>query len=428
MMPATLLKNARLLDPWTHLDQIGDLLIINGQMTAIGADAARTVPDDAIVINCDGYCLAPGLVDMRAHLNEPGREHIETLATLSQAAAAGGITTLVGLPDTDPVLDDVALIDFITRRARKVGLVHLYAYGALTKGLAGKELTEFGLMASAGALGFTDPNRAVGDALLMRRALSYARTFDQLIIQHPLEPSLCDAGSATEGEFATRLGLPGMPALAEQIQIERDVHLVELTGARYHAAHISTAGAINAIRRAKQRGLPVSCDTAPAYFMLNELAIGSYDTLAKLSPPLRCEADRKAVLDGLLDGTIDAIVSDHRPLDLDTKHLPYAAASAGAIGLETLLPLALGLHHAHNMPLLKAVNLITKAPADILRLPAGRLAIGAVADLVLFDPDRPWRVDASKFISKTPNTPFHGMPVQGQVLISIVAGRITFRR
>jgi|SRR5580658_1860827 dihydroorotase len=425
-MPSTLLKNARLLDPWTSLDQPGDLLAIDGRIAALGPDAAASAPAGAVVIDCAGDCLAPGLVDMRVGLSEPGHEYLESLAISSQAAAAGGITSLVGLPGTDPVLDDVALVEFITRRAAKVGLVNIYAFAAATRGLRGEELTEMGLMAAAGALGFTDGTRAIADALVMRRALSYARTFDLLIVQHPEEPRLAAGGAATEGEIATRLGLPGIPAAAELIMIERDLRLVELTGGRYHAAHVSTAGAIDALRRGKKRGLPVTCDTAPPYFALNETAIGEYRSFAKLSPPLRAESDRLAVVEGIRDGTIDAVASDHRPRDQDAKRQPYASAACGMVGLETLLPLCLALHHDAGLPLLKVLRLLTQGPADILRLPVGRLAVGAPADLVLFDLDLPWRIDAKSFKSKARNTLFDGHPVQGKVRRTFVAGRIAF--
>jgi dihydroorotase len=425
-MPSTLLRNARLLDPWTNLDRRGDLLAVAGKIAAIGEGAAEAAPDDAVVIDCEGHCLAPGLIDMRVHLAESGREYAESLSVASQAAAAGGVTSLVALPDTDPVLDDVALIEFVTRRARKVGLVNIYAYAAATRGLQGRELTEMGLLAAAGALGFTDSTRAIADTLTMRRVLSYARTFDLLIVQHPEDPSLAAGGCATEGELATRLGLPGITPAAELIMIERDLRLVEITGARYHVAHVSTGAAVNAIHRAKSQGLPVTCDTAPAYFTLNETAIGEYRTFAKLSPPLRSEDDRRAIVEGLRDGTIDVIASDHRAQDQDAKRLPYAAAKPGIVGLETLLPLALALYHGQGLPLLDVLRKLTQAPADILHLPVGRLAVGAAADLVLFDLDRPWRIKAAQFKSRTRNTPFDLHPVQGSVLRSLVAGRMAY--
>jgi dihydroorotase len=283
-----------------------------------------------------------------------------------------------------------------------------------------------GLMAAAGALGFTDGGRAVADAQVMRRALSYARTFDLLVVQHPEEPRLAAGGAATEGEIATRLGLPGITPAAELIMVERDLRLVEITGGRYHAAHLSTAAAIDAVRKAKRRGLPVTCDTAPPYFALNETAIGEYRSFAKLSPPLRSETDRLAVVEGLKDGTIDAIASDHQPQDQDAKRLPYASAATGMVGLETLLPLTLSLYHNGGLPLLKVLRKLTQGPADILRLPVGRLAVGAPADLVLFDLDKPWQIDPRGFKSKARNTPFENHPVQGKVLRTFVAGRMAY--
>ncbi|MBV8650419.1 MAG: amidohydrolase family protein, partial [Alphaproteobacteria bacterium] len=285
---------------------------------------------------------------------------------------------------------------------------------------------EMGLLAEAGALGFTDGTQALADALVMRRALSYARTFDLLVIQHPEEPSLSAGGAMNEGEMATRLGLPGITPAAEVMMVERDLRLVEITRGRYHAAHVSTAAAIEAIRHAKRRGLPVTCDTAPPYFALNETAVGEYRTFAKLSPPLRSEFDRRAVVEGLSDGTIDAIASDHAPHDQDSKRLPFTSAASGIICLETLLPLSLALYHNGHLNLLKLLDALTRAPADILRLPAGRLAVGAPADLIVFELDRPWRIDVEAFRSKSKNAPFQGRPVQGRTVMTVVGGRIVF--
>jgi dihydroorotase len=421
---AILFRSARLLDPASRRDEIGDLLIRDGRIAALGA--RLQAPRDAAIVDCAGACLAPGLVDMRVQLREPGAEHMENMVSASQAAAAGGVTTMAALPNTTPPIDDVALVDFVARRARDIGLVNIHTYAAATKGLEGRQLTEMGLLAEAGALGFTDATQAIADALVMRRALSYARTFDLLIIQHPEEPSLA-TGAMTEGEIATRLGLPGIPPAAEVMMVERDLRLVELTGGRYHAAHVSTADAIAAIRQAKARGLPVTCDTAPPYFALNETAVGDYRTFAKLSPPLRSEEDRRAVVAGLKDGTIDAIASDHAPYDQDSKRLPFTSAASGIIGLETLLPLGLELYHNGHLPLLDLLHALTAAPARILRLPAGRLAIGAPADLVLFDLDRPWRIAEKAFRSKSKNSPFDGRPVQGRALTTIVGGRVVYR-
>jgi len=418
----TLLRNARLLDPASGLDRVGDLLVDDGKIAAVAPSSASA----ETVIDCRGYCLAPGLVDMRAELGEPGREHTETMASASAAAAAGGITTVVALPNTEPPIDDVSLVEFVARRAREIRGVKIHTYAAATRGLKGEEITEIGLLSAAGAVAFTDASRAIADALVLRRALAYARTFDALMVQHPEEPRLAAGGAMTEGEIATRLGLPGITPAAEVMMVERDLRLVEITGARYHAAHVSTAAAIDTIRHAKACGLPVTCDTAPPYFALNETAVGEYRTFAKLSPPLRSEADRRAVVAGLKDGTIDAIASDHSPHSQDAKRLPFASAAFGVIGLETLLPLTLELVHNGHLSLLAALRALSQRPAEILRLPGGRLAEGAPADLVLFDPDRPRRIAVAEFRSKSKNSPFDGRPVQGVVLRTMVDGRLVF--
>jgi dihydroorotase len=418
-----LLRSARLLDPESGLDAVGDLLIEGGRIKAIGG--ALSEPG-AQVVAADRLCLAPGLVDMRVQLREPGAAHMESVESGGRAAAAGGVTTMVVLPNTDPPIDDVSVVEFLARRAREVKLAKIHTYAAATQGLAGGRLTEMGLLAESGVLGFTDGVRAVADALVMRRVLAYASNFDLLVMQHPEEPSLASAGEVNEGEIATRLGLAGIPSAAEIIMIERDLRLVELTGARYHAAHISTAPAVAAIRRAKMQGLRVTCDTAPPYFTLNETAIGDYRTFAKLSPPLRGEADRRAIIDGLRDGTIDAIASDHAPWDQDSKRLPFSSAAYGIVGLETLLPLSLELYHNGHLGLIEVIARLTSNPARILRLPVGRLKPGAPADLVLFDPDEPWRISNVDYRSKSKNAPFDGRAVRGRVHQTIVDGRSIF--
>ena len=417
---STLFTNARLLDPATNLDRSGEVLVDDGKIVAVGAGLKR---DDAEIVDCGGHCLAPGLVDMRVQLREPGDEHQETMATGGKAAAAGGITTMVALPNTDPVIDELALVEFVARRSRDVGLTRIRTYAAATKGLRGKELTEMGLLAGAGALAFTDGVTAIADAVVMRRALSYATNFDMLVIQHPEEPRLAEGGAMNSGEIATRLGLPGITPVAEVMMIERDLRLVETTGARYHVAHLSTAKAVDAIRAAKKRGLNVTCDTAPPYFALNETAVGDYRTFAKVSPPLRSEEDRRAVVEGVRDGTIDAIASDHAPQDQESKRLPFASAASGMVGLETLLPLALELHHNGSVPLLRMLAALSQRPAEILRLPAGKLEAELQADFVIFDLDQPWRIAVDAFHSKCRNSPFDGRPVQGRVLRTVVAGR-----
>jgi len=377
-------------------------------------------------VDAAGACLAPGLIDLRANLGEPGAEHRETIASAAQAAAAGGITTICVLPDTDPALDDPALISFIARRGEATGSVALLPYGAATSGCAGKELAEFGLLREAGAIAFTDGARAIASARTMRLALSYARAFGAFIMQHPEEPSLASGGAATEGELATRLGLPGITPAAEAMMVARDIALARITGGHVHFAHISTAAALDLIRAAKAEGLAVTCDTAPPYFDLNETAIGDYRSYAKLSPPLRTEADRQAVVAALVDGTIDAIASDHQPRDADDKRLPFAQAEAGGAGLATLLGVTLARVHAGDVPMLTALGLLTARPASLLDLPQGRLSKGAPADLVLFHPDRGWKVEAGKLPGKAQNSPFDGRALEGRVLGTWKAGRRVF--
>lgn len=420
--------NARLLDPASGLDTAGGLLAMDGVIADLGQQIGANggIPEGAEVIDCGGHCLAPGLVDMRVQLREPGEEHKETIATGSAAGAAGGVTSMVCLPNTDPVIDDVAGVEFIARRARETKRAKIYCYGAVTKGLAGRDLVEMGLLWESGALAFTDGVAAVGNARVMHRALSYARTFDLLVLQHPEEPHLAEGGAMNAGEVATRLGLSGIPPAAEVMMIERDLHLVAMTGARYHVAHVSTAAAVEAIRAAKARGLRVTCDTAPPYFALNENAVGDYRTFAKLSPPLRGEDDRRAVAAAVADGTIDCVASDHAPHDQDSKRVPFAQAAAGGVGLETLLPVTLELYHKGEARLLDLLAQMTCKPADLLGLPQGRLAKGAPADLVLFDLDAPGRIDADRLRSKSKNSPFDGRPIQGRVLRTIVDGRTVF--
>lgn len=424
MNARVLYRNARLLDPATGLDTQGSLLTDGTRIADFGpALLADGVPEGVEVIDLDGHCLAPGLVDMRVLIGEPGSEQKETVKSASRAAAAGGITAMVCLPNTDPVIDEVAGLEFVARRARDVKLVKVFAYAAATRNTAGAEITEMGLLARAGAVGFTDGTKAIGSAKVMRRALSYARTFGKVVIQHPEDPSLAEGGMMNGGEIATRLGLSGIPREAEIIMIERDLRLVELTGGRYHVAHVTTGESVDLIRRAKRRGLKVTCDTAPHYMALTETDVGDYRTFAKVSPPLRGEMDRRAIVEGLADGTIDCIASDHVPQDQDAKRVPFAQAGFGVIGLETLLPLTLELVHDRKMTLLQALACVTVKPAEILGLPLGRIARGAPADLVVFDPEVPWTIDVDRFKSKSKNSPFEDRPVQGRPARTVVDGR-----
>jgi dihydroorotase len=420
--------NARLIDPATGYDGRGGLLVGgDGRIADFGANLfAGGAPWGIETIDCAGNCLAPGIVDLRVHTGEPGEEHKETFDTAGEAAAAGGVTSLVILPDTEPPFDDASLIEFVNRRARQVRLSNMYAYGALTVGLEGQHLSEMGLLKEAGALAFTDADRPLGNAQVMRRALYYAKGFDALIVHLPQEPTL-STGVMNSGELATRLGLSSCHPLAETIMVERDIRLTEMTGGRMHLSKISTAESVEVIRRAKARGVRITCDTAPQYFALNENEVGAYRTFAKLVPPLRNEADRRALVEGVRDGTIDCIVSDHRPQDVESKRLPFAQASPGAVGLESLLAVSLELYHNRQMSLPALFERLAAAPARLFRLPAGRFDKGAPADLVIFDPDLAWKIEPDEFRSKTGNSPFDGKPAQGRVLGTVVAGRMIHR-
>jgi dihydroorotase len=403
------------------VDLLGDLLIRDGAIADFGPSLGQ--PDGAEVIQGDGAVLCPGLIDIRVDLGEPGFEYRETIASAAAAASAGGITTLAALPDSEPAIDDPALVHMLITRGRETGAVSILPYGAATRGCRGEELAELGLLREAGAVAFTDGTRAIASSGVMRLALSYARGFGARIVQHPEDVALADGGSATEGELAARLGLPGIPAAAEGILVARDISLARLTGGAVHFAHVSTAAALELIRRAKADGLAVTCDTAPPYFDLNENAIGDYRTYAKLSPPLRREDDRLAVLGGLADGTIDAIASDHQPRDADDKRLPFALASAGGVGLATLL--AVTLAHVHNgeLTLNAAISLLTSRPAALMGIEAGRISKGAPADICLFHPDRIWKVRAGALPGKAQNTPFDGRALEGTVLGTWKGGR-----
>lgn len=423
-MSRTLYRDARIIDPANGRDEVADLLTDRKAIADIGHDLRS---GDAEVIDCNGLVLAPGLVDMRVYLREPGAEYKEDILSVGRAAVAGGVTTIVATPNPDAIIDDVAAVEFIARRARDAKLAKVYCAATITQDLAGQEISEFGLLSEAGVVAFTDGTRAISDSLVMSRALSYARAFDAILMQHPEDPRLAEDGVMNAGEISTRLGLVGIPPEAESILLQRDITLTAMTGGRYHASHITTAAAVDIIRRAKADGLAVTCDTAPPYFALNELAVGDYRTFAKLSPPLRDEADRQAIVQGLVDGTIDAVASDHAAQDQDSKRLPFEQAEPGAVGIETLLPLTLELVHNGHLDLSAAIALITAAPSDLLGLPAGRLTPGAPADLVLFDPDRASRVDAEALVSRTKNSPFDGRGIQGRVERTVIDGRCVYR-
>ena len=420
--------NARLVDPASGLDRRGGLLTDGESIADLGPDVTgEGLAPDIERIDVAGACLAPGLVDMRAHLREPGFEHQETIHSASRSAAAGGITAIACMPTTRPAIDDVSLVHFIERRSRETALVKVHPIAAVTKGREGRQLTEMGLLLEAGALAFSDGLDTVTDADVLRRALSYATTFDAMIVQHPEEPTLSGAGVMNAGELANRLGLPGMPAESEAVLAQRDIRLAEMTGGRLHLAHVTTGETVALARDAKRRGVRVTCDATPHHIALNENAVGDYRTYAKVRPPLRGEEDRLAVVEGLADGTIDAMASDHAPHDQDSKRLPFEQAAFGIVGLETMLPLLLEPVHQGRIPLLDALALVGHRPADLLKLRAGRLRKGWPADLVVFDPGLAWRIERKALLSKSRNSPFDGRAVRGLVLRTVVAGRTVFR-
>ncbi len=420
------LINARLIDPATGRDELGGLTIAEGLIADLGPHLHAESPEAHEVIDCGGHIVCPGLIDMWVFSGEPGFEHRETLETASHAAAAGGVTTIICTPETNPVIDDVALVDFVERRARDTAIVHVHPMAAATRGLEGEEMTEIGLLKEAGAVAFTNGTSSIESARVMRRMLAYARDFDALIVHNTEEPELANAGVMNEGEVSSRLGLTGIPGSAEVIMLERDIELVALTGGRYHAAQLSTAAALNALRSAKARDLPVTCGISINHLTLNENDIGSYRTFLKMRPPLRPEEDRMAMVAALAAGDIDVIVSSHDPKDADVKRRPFAEAEDGAIGLETLLPAALRLYHAGHIELPILLRAMTSNPAGILNLPGGKLQKGAPADLIVVDLDTPWVVDPDQLHSKSKNTPFDESQFQGRVLRTLVNGNTVY--
>jgi dihydroorotase len=422
-----LLANARIVDPSRDLDEPGDVLIVDGVIRdARRGIRASGVPEGTETVDCRGHLVAPGLVDMRAFVGEPGAEHRETLASASRAAAAGGVTTIVCQPETTPVIDDPAIVDFVLRRARDTAIVHVHPMAALTKGLGGQEMAEIGLLRASGAVAFTDGARSVTNAQVMRRVLAYARDFDALVAHHTEDPDLVGEGVMNEGAFATRLGLFGIPSAAESIMLERDVRLVALTGSRYHAASVTCRGSLEVLQRAKEAGLPVTAAASINHLTLNEIDIGSYRTFFKVSPPLRAEEDRASLVAALRSGLVDVVMSDHNPQDVEVKRLPFAEAAAGAIGIETMLAAGLRLVHGGDLSLLMLINATSTRPARLLGLPGGTLKPGAPADVIVVDPDAPWVLDPTSLKSKCKNTPFDEAKLQGRTVRTIVGGRTVY--
>lgn len=426
-MSTTVFSRARIIDPSRGIDEVGTVIVEGRKIVAAGKSALNQgAPQDATVIDCAGKAIIPGLIDARVFIGEPGGEHRETIASASLAAAAGGVTSIVMMPDTDPVIDNVALVEFVLRTGKDTAIVNIFPAAAITKGLEGREMTEFGLLREAGAVAFTDGRHTISSALVMRRALTYARDFGGVIAHETQDADLASSGVMNEGLYASWLGLAGIPREAESIPLERDLALARLTGGAYHAAKISTAMAANAVTRAKADGANVTAGVSIHNLSLNENDVGEYRTFFRLTPPLRAEEDRLAMIEAVKDGTVDMIVSSHDPQDVDTKRLPFADAAAGAIGLETLLGAALRLYHNGDVTLLRLVETLSTAPARLLGLPGGTLKPGAIADLVLVDLDEPWIVSESGIRSRSKNTCFEGARLQGKVLQTRMAGRTVF--
>jgi dihydroorotase len=420
----TLITNAKLIDPAKNKVEDGAILFTD-KILDVGAISGA--PDGAEIIDAGGNHIAPGLIDMRVTIGEPGAEHKETFKSAGRAAAAGGVTTMVMMPNTEPVLDDQSLIDFVLRRGvDRSGGVHILPAAALTKHLDGELMTEIGLMAEAGAALFTNGDKPIVSSRVLRRALSYATSFDALIAHRPQDPYLAEGGVMHEGELAARLGLPGIPAAAEAIMAERDLLLAELTGGKLLLDMLSSAQTLPSLKRAKAKGVKAFASVNVHHLVLNEQDVDGYRTFAKLSPPLRSEDDRRALVGAVSDGLIDVIVSGHDPQQAEDKRLPFEEAAFGAVGLETLLAAALTLHHNGDVQLNTLIRAMTQRPAELLKLPAGRLTKGAPADIILIDIGAPFRLDSDKLRSKSNNSPFDEKTLQGAVKRTFIGGKTVF--
>ncbi|KQV34414.1 MULTISPECIES: dihydroorotase [unclassified Rhizobium] len=425
MSQSIVLSNIRIIDPSRNLDEVGTIIVTDGVIVAAGKDAANQgAPEGAEIKDCTGLVAVPGLVDARVFVGEPGAEHRETIESASRAAAVGGVTSFIAMPDTDPVIDDIALVEFMQKNARDKAVVNVYPAAALTKGLKGTEMTEFGLLREAGAVCFTNGRHGLHDTLVLRRAMTYAREFGSVIALETRDRYLGAGGVMNEGLLASWLGLSGIPREAEIIPLERDLRVAGLTRAAYHAASISVPESADAIELARTRGANVTCGISINNLTLNENDIGEYRTFFKLSPPLRGEDDRVKMVEALAKGTIDIIVSSHDPQDVDTKRLPFADAADGAIGLETLLAAALRLHHDGSVPLMRLVDALSTRPAAIFGLDAGTLKPGAKADIAVIDLDEPWILSEAAIVSRSKNTPFENARFTGRVVQTYVAGKL----
>ncbi|HSG37653.1 MAG TPA: dihydroorotase [Paracoccaceae bacterium] len=423
-MTDILFTNARLIDPVTLTDALGWLLVSKGKIVETGDGKAPSPKGE--VIDCGGLCLAPGIIDIGVKVSEPGERHKESFRSAGKAAAAGGVTTIVTRPDTNPAIDSPEILEFVARRAAAEAVVNVLPMAALTKGRSGREMTEIGFLQDAGAVAFTDCDRVVSDTKVYARALTYARSLGALVIGHVQEPILSEGAAATKGKFASLRGLPDVSPMAERMGLDRDISLLEMTGARYHADQITTARALPALERAKRNGLDITAGVGVHHLTLNEFDVADYRTFFKLKPPLRAESDRIAVIEAVESGLIDIICSMHTPQDEESKRLPFEEAASGAVGLQTLLPAALRLYHAEQIDLPKLFRAMALNPARRLGLQAGRLMADCPADLVLFDPDAPFVLNRDDLLSKSKNTPFDGAKMQGKVIGTWVGGKRVF--
>ncbi|AXT27340.1 dihydroorotase [Ruegeria sp. AD91A] len=424
-MTTLIFTNARLIDPETGTDSLGWLHIADGLIQGKGNGDVPVA--DAQVIDCGSKCLAPGIVDIGVKVCEPGERHKESYKSAGLAAAAGGVTTIVTRPDTLPAVDTPETLEFATRRAQADAPVNVLPMAALTKGREGREMTEIGFLQDAGAVAFTDCDHVITNTKVFSRALTYAKSCGALVIAHPQEPGLSTGAAVTSGKFAVLRGLPAVSPMAERMGLDRDIALLEMTGAAYHADQITTARALSALERAKRNGLDITAGTSIHHLTLNELDVADYRTFFKVKPPLRSEDDRQAVIEAVRTGLIDTISSMHTPQDEESKRLPFEEAASGAVALETLLPAALRLYHADQLDLPTLFRAMALNPAKRLGLESGRLSEGAPADLVLFDPDVPFVLDRFALKSKSQNTPFDGQRMQGKVISTYVAGQEVFR-
>lgn len=418
-----LIQGGHVIDPG-RFNGVADVLIENGTISAVGPKLAE--PAGARILHAAGQLVLPGFVDLHVHFREPGFEYKETIQSGTEAAVAGGFTTVCAMPNTNPVNDNQAVTEFMLERAKAAGNAHLYPIGAITKRSEGKELAEIGDLRRAGCIAISDDGKPVMNSLVMRRAMEYARAFDVPVVDHCEDLHLSEGGCMNEGVISTELGLPGIPSAAEDVMVARNVSLAELTGARLHLAHISTAGSVRMVREAKARGLKVTAEACPHHFTLTEELTRGYNTHAKMNPPLRTRQDVQAIKDGLRDGTIDVIATDHAPHATQEKQQEFTEAPFGIVGLETALPLTLALVEEGVLTLESAVDKLATAPAKAFSLNAGTLAVGAPADVAIVDPGLEWDVDPSRFRSKSRNTPFAGWKVKGRVTTTIVSGQVVF--